>query len=91
MDVLALKYLKTYQIWHHRRLLVQQTKDPGAELEFVAKALRTDTKNYHTWSYLLIRKSHPFGTRPNVFPIHPEPTLRNRARLVDSHLNWPYL
>ncbi|KAF9229945.1 hypothetical protein BU15DRAFT_69617 [Melanogaster broomeanus] len=56
MDVLALKYLKTYQVWHHRRLLVQQTKDPGTELEFVAKALRTDTKNYHTCDALWSRQ-----------------------------------
>ncbi|KAF9239776.1 hypothetical protein BU15DRAFT_87803 [Melanogaster broomeanus] len=51
MDELAIKFLKTYQVWHHRRLLVQQTKDPGPELEFIARALQIDTKNYHTWSY----------------------------------------
>jgi len=51
MDELAVKYLKTYQVWHHRRLLVQQTKRPGPELEFIANALQIDTKNYHTWSY----------------------------------------
>ncbi|KIK98587.1 hypothetical protein PAXRUDRAFT_823701 [Paxillus rubicundulus Ve08.2h10] len=51
MDELAVKYLKTYQVWHHRRLLVQQTERPGPELEFIANALQIDTKNYHTWSY----------------------------------------
>ncbi|KIJ61517.1 hypothetical protein HYDPIDRAFT_96237 [Hydnomerulius pinastri MD-312] len=51
MDELAVKYLKTYQVWHHRRLLVQQTKNPAPELEFIADSLQIDTKNYHTWSY----------------------------------------
>ncbi|KAG6336999.1 hypothetical protein ID866_2100 [Astraeus odoratus] len=51
MDELAVKYLKTYQVWHHRRLLVQQTCKPAPELEFIASCLQVDAKNYHTWSY----------------------------------------
>lgn len=51
MDELAVQYLKTYQVWHHRRLLVQRTNDPAPELAFIANALQIDTKNYHTWSY----------------------------------------
>lgn len=51
MDELALTYLKTYQVWHHRRLLVQHTNNPAPELAFIAIALRDDAKNYHTWSY----------------------------------------
>lgn len=51
MNELAIKHLKTYQVWHHRRLLVQLTRDPGPELDFIANSLQIDTKNYHTWSY----------------------------------------
>jgi protein farnesyltransferase/geranylgeranyltransferase type-1 subunit alpha len=51
MNELAIKHLKTYQVWHHRRLLVQQTRNPGPELEFIANSLQNDMKNYHTWSY----------------------------------------
>ncbi|KIM70428.1 hypothetical protein SCLCIDRAFT_100662 [Scleroderma citrinum Foug A] len=51
MDELAVKYLKTYQVWHHRRLLVQLTRAPVPELEFIAGCLQVDAKNYHTWSY----------------------------------------
>lgn len=51
MDELAVQYLKTYQVWHHRRLLIQRLNDPGPELTFIANALQIDTKNYHTWSY----------------------------------------
>lgn len=66
MDEIAVNNMKTYQVWHHRRLLItrlttasatsqQPAKDPvdsaTAELEFIARVLEVDTKNYHTWSY----------------------------------------
>lgn len=52
MDELAIKFLKTYQVWHHRRLIVTLTRKSRAELDFIAKALsEADQKNYHTWSY----------------------------------------
>ncbi|KAF9009994.1 hypothetical protein BDQ17DRAFT_1520433 [Cyathus striatus] len=51
MDELAVKYLKTYQVWHHRRLLLTITRKPADELEFIARSLKVDAKNYHTWSY----------------------------------------
>ncbi|KAG8884780.1 CAAX geranylgeranyltransferase alpha subunit [Tulasnella sp. 331] len=34
--------LKTYQIWHHRRLLQTHLRDPFAELMFITKALRPE-------------------------------------------------
>lgn len=65
MDAIAVNNMKTYQVWHHRRLLITQltsaragtapAADPldtaSAELEFIARVLDVDTKNYHTWSY----------------------------------------
>lgn len=51
MDELSVKFLKTYQVWHHRRLLVTLTKTPRAELASIQKGLEVDEKNYHTWSY----------------------------------------
>jgi len=51
MDELAIKYLKTYQVWHHRRLILMQTRKPAPELAFITKALEGDQKNYHTWSH----------------------------------------
>ena len=68
MDALALQFMKTYQVWHHRRLLLTLlTTSPSTattskpfpdaydvalnELEFIAKVLEEDSKNYHTWSY----------------------------------------
>ena len=54
MNEIATKHLKTYQVWHHRRLLVTQLRSlsaASAELSFIATNLRVDSKNYHTWSY----------------------------------------
>ncbi|KAI5116647.1 hypothetical protein M0805_000407, partial [Coniferiporia weirii] len=54
MDELAERFLKTYQVWHHRRLLLQRGAlggSPAIELEFIARALESDAKNYHTWAY----------------------------------------
>jgi len=51
MDELAVVHLKTYQVWHHRRLLITILRQPVKELEFISKSLKIDTKNYHTWSY----------------------------------------
>jgi len=51
MDELAVKYLKTYQVWHHRRLLLTEMRKPVPELAFIARSLKEDEKNYHTWSY----------------------------------------
>ena len=51
MDELAVKYLKSYQVWHHRRLLVTLMRKPRPELTFITRSLAEDSKNYHTWSY----------------------------------------
>ncbi|KAJ7064930.1 hypothetical protein C8F01DRAFT_1128787 [Mycena amicta] len=51
MDELADKYLKTYQVWHHRRLIILLTGHAAPELPYVAKILAQDEKNYHTWAH----------------------------------------
>jgi protein farnesyltransferase/geranylgeranyltransferase type-1 subunit alpha len=51
MEDLAICYLKTYQVWHHRRLLLIHLKNPLPELLFISNALQEDAKNYHTWAY----------------------------------------
>jgi protein farnesyltransferase/geranylgeranyltransferase type-1 subunit alpha len=51
MDELALKNMKFYQVWHHRKLLMIQVKTPLAELTYLSRVLSHDVKNYHTWAY----------------------------------------
>jgi protein farnesyltransferase/geranylgeranyltransferase type-1 subunit alpha len=38
-------------VWHHRRLLLTALGDPAPELAFNEEILKTDAKNYHTWSH----------------------------------------
>ncbi|KAI0828698.1 protein prenylyltransferase [Trametes gibbosa] len=54
MDDVAKQFMKTYQVWHHRRLLLTAMNSVDVavlELEFLRDVLDVDTKNYHTWSY----------------------------------------
>ncbi|KZS96213.1 protein prenylyltransferase [Sistotremastrum niveocremeum HHB9708] len=54
MDELATTYLKTYQVWHHRRLIITELggkSNPARELRFIRQGLNVDSKNYHTWAY----------------------------------------
>ncbi|RPD63189.1 protein prenylyltransferase [Lentinus tigrinus ALCF2SS1-6] len=54
MNEIATTFLKTYQVWHHRRLLLTALNSIDAaarELEFLKTVLRADAKNYHTWSF----------------------------------------
>jgi protein farnesyltransferase/geranylgeranyltransferase type-1 subunit alpha len=70
VNKVALKYLKNYQIWHHRHQLLEAhfrsiAENPEelkafakSEQEFLEQMLEDDTKNYHVWSYrqFLVRK-----------------------------------
>lgn len=54
MDPITVRFLKTYQIWHHRRLIMTQLRSleiASSELTFIESILTVDAKNYHTWSY----------------------------------------
>ncbi|TBU34341.1 protein prenylyltransferase [Dichomitus squalens] len=54
MDEIATMFLKTYQVWHHRRLILTALNSVDAaarELVFLKTVLENDSKNYHTWSY----------------------------------------
>ncbi|KAH7099744.1 protein prenylyltransferase [Auriculariales sp. MPI-PUGE-AT-0066] len=51
MDELGATFLKNYQVWHHRRLLVSATQNAEPELVFSANVVKHDAKNYHTWAY----------------------------------------
>jgi len=48
---MATNHPKNYQIWYHRRWIVEKTQDPSDELSFTAKILEEDAKNYHAWSH----------------------------------------
>lgn len=45
------KHSKNYQVWHHRKVLVEWLNDGSEELEFSKSILETDDKNYHAWQH----------------------------------------
>ncbi|KAJ5778229.1 hypothetical protein N7520_001475 [Penicillium odoratum] len=55
LNLVALKYLKNYQIWHHRQVLMSSRQHfptlPPKELDFLMEMLAQDSKNYHVWTY----------------------------------------
>lgn len=88
LNQVSLDNLKNYQIWHHRRLLMDHyyptiksqpdevDKLAKSEQAFLTQILAEDTKNYHVWSYrqYLVPKFGIFG----------EGELRAAAALVDE-------
>ncbi|CAG9832724.1 unnamed protein product [Diabrotica balteata] len=42
---------KNYQVWHHRKLLVELLQDPTKEKQFTEAVLVKDAKNYHAWQH----------------------------------------
>lgn len=42
---------KNYQVWHHRRVIVEWLKDASLELGLTEDILNMDAKNYHAWQH----------------------------------------
>lgn len=51
MDDFAAENPKNYQIWHHRRAVVELLGDGSRELAFSETVFDTDAKNYHAWAH----------------------------------------
>jgi protein farnesyltransferase/geranylgeranyltransferase type-1 subunit alpha len=88
MDELAVKFLKTYQVWHHRRLLVTITRKAKEELAFIRKGLQVDEKNYHTWSYRQWILAHFGGTGHTIIATTRSASEENRLENVGDNSLW---
>lgn len=42
---------KNYQVWHHRRVIVEWLQAGETELEVTEAVLKLDAKNYHAWQH----------------------------------------
>lgn len=51
MDSFAEENPKNYQIWYHRRSIVEELGDADRELDFCASVFKADAKNYHAWAH----------------------------------------
>ena len=76
---LAVEFLKTYQVWHHHRLLVTIiTRKAKEKLDFIQKGLKVD-KNYHTvidngsWLTLVVPAKILLLLPPPLTPPPPPP------------------
>lgn len=51
MDTFASENPKNYQIWYHRRCVVEMMGDASRELAFCGEVYEVDAKNYHAWAH----------------------------------------
>jgi len=51
MDSFAKENPKNYQIWFHRRVIVDYSGDASRELGFCDRVFSVDAKNYHAWAH----------------------------------------
>ena len=49
--MIILTYPKVYQVWHHRRLVIDKLNDCSQEKKIMDKILYDDSKNFHCWSH----------------------------------------
>ena len=48
---IIINYPKIFQIWHHRRLLIDKLNECSQEKKILDIILEEDSKNYHCWSH----------------------------------------
>ena len=54
LDAIALQLEKNFQVWHHRRCIMEMLKQGfDRELELLEEVFSSDSKNYHAWAYRL--------------------------------------
>ena len=51
LDSFADENPKNYQLWYHRRAIVEMLQDGSRELEFTELVFESDSKNYHAWAH----------------------------------------
>lgn len=51
MDTFTEDNPKNYQIWYHRRAVVESYGNGEREREFCNKVFLVDSKNYHAWAH----------------------------------------
>ena len=51
MERIAERSPKNYQVWQHRKVIVEWLGDGSGEPTFTTVHLCDDAKNYHAWSH----------------------------------------
>ena len=51
LDKIILKNQKNYQIWHHRKLLIEKINDVSHEKKILKEVFKIESKNFHAWTH----------------------------------------
>jgi len=51
LDNIMVKTAKCYQIWHHRKVLIDKYNDCSHEKDILQNVYESDTKNFHAWTH----------------------------------------
>jgi protein farnesyltransferase/geranylgeranyltransferase type-1 subunit alpha len=54
LDEFASENPKNYQLWYHRRAIIEMSQDPSREFDFTDEVFDTDAKNYHAWAHRFV-------------------------------------
>jgi protein farnesyltransferase/geranylgeranyltransferase type-1 subunit alpha len=51
LDSIALENQKNYQIWHHRKVIIEKLNDPSHEKKVLNEIFADEPKNFHGWCH----------------------------------------
>ena len=51
LDLQMVENQKNYQIWHHRKLIIEKLNDPSHEKAVLKEVFFDEPKNFHAWSH----------------------------------------
>ncbi|KAL1985235.1 hypothetical protein VTN96DRAFT_8151 [Rasamsonia emersonii] len=94
LNKVSLQYLKNYQIWHHRQVIMSSRTAfptlPPKELDFLMEMFAQDAKNYHVWTYRhwLVRHFNLWDSEREIRDVE---TLINADVRNNSAWNHRYL
>lgn len=90
---------KSYQVWHHRRVIVEWLQDPSQELELTSSILSRDAKNYHAWQHRqwvikefgLFDKELEYVDELIAEDVRNNSAWNQRYFVINNHNGWPDL
>lgn len=51
LDSITVENQKNYQIWHHRKVLIEKLNNPNHEIELLNRVFDDEPKNFHAWCH----------------------------------------
>ena len=51
LDSIMIQFQKNYQIWHHRKLLIEKMNDVSHEKPILDSVFQYEPKNFHAWTH----------------------------------------